>query len=104
MKENAARYLKDSKRTSNPVKNFSSQWRVLPTDRQMLTNTILSAHGTEIHSRVAPPSKFPTDKPTDSVWTRTFYRYVDTLPDTETGSKIRDIEARIFHEVVVRKE
>ena len=99
MKEEAAKYLKDSRHARNPVKSFSSQWKVLPDDRETVTQAMLSAHGTEIYSRVSPPAIFPIDKPNNSYWTRTFYRYIDTMEDTELGLRVREVEARIFNEV-----
>ena len=97
-KEEAATYLKESREASNPVSGVTSQWKVMPEDRECVTSAIISAVDTEIHARVAPPTKFPSDKPNDSVWTRTFYRFVDS---EHCSQEVRECEARIFHQVTI---
>lgn len=97
-KEEAAKYLKESREASNPVSGVTSQWKVMPEDRECMTSAIISAEDTEIYARVAPPNKFPSDKPNDSFWTRTLYRFVDS---EHCSQEVRECEARIFHQVTI---
>ena len=95
----AASYLQEAARASNPAKTLTSQWKVLPEDREMIAKDMLSRADREIYGRVEATKKFPTDKAGDSFWTRTFYRYLDTLEPTENGAAIVEAEHRIFMKV-----
>ena len=78
-KAQATSFLNAASKASNPAKVFSSQWKVLPADREMIAKDMLSRPGSEIYSRVGPGKSFPADKAGNSFWTRAFYRYLDTM-------------------------
>ena len=95
----AVAYLEAAAKASNPAKTLTSQWKVLPEDREMIAKDILSRVDREIYGRVEPGQKFPSDKAGDSFWTRTFYRYLDTIEPTEIGAAIVEAEHRTFMKV-----
>lgn len=95
----AAAFLDAAAKASNPAKAFTSQWKVLPEDREMIAKDMLSMDDREIYGRVEPSKKFPADRAGDSFWTRTFYRYLDTLEPTDIGAAIVEAEHRIFTKV-----
>ena len=95
----ASSFLNAASKASNPAKVFSSQWKVLPADREMIAKDMLSRPDSEIYSRVEPGKSFPADKANNRFWTRSFYRYLDTMEPSETAVAIRDAEHRIFQKV-----
>ena len=61
----AAAFLDAAAKASNPAKAFTSQWKVLPEDREMIAKDMLSMDDREIYGRVEPSKKFPADSPKD---------------------------------------
>ena len=59
--DEAKQFLMKAGKASNPIKGVTSRCKMLPADRELMSEDMLADEASEVFTRVAPPKAFPKD-------------------------------------------